>query len=263
MTSKYLAILLLIFYCVPVTSQHVAETNKTDQSGKKQGPWIKKYPGGTIQYEGVFQDDHPVGEFRRYYENHALQSVLIYSLDGRTADATIYHANGYIASKGRYSDQMKEGRWKFYSEAIKDYLLSEEDYSKNLRHGISIKYYPDGIIAEKLNFANDMKEGEWLQFHESGKLFLKSNFTAGNLNGKFEIWFENGKLEYSGLYRNNLRDGHWTIYQPDGRIRYELNYVAGITKDRQMEIDASERMDSLEKNKDRIADPEKTRIIRK
>ena len=38
--------------------------------------------------------------------------------------------------------------------------------------------------------------------------------------------------------------------------------MAGVTKDRQMDIDESDFLDSLEKNKGKIADPEKTGVIR-
>ena len=53
--------------------------NQTDSRGRKQGHWIKKYPDQTILYEGYFKDDHPVGEFRRYYEDKTLKSVLQFS----------------------------------------------------------------------------------------------------------------------------------------------------------------------------------------
>jgi antitoxin component YwqK of YwqJK toxin-antitoxin module len=185
-------------------------------------------------------------------------SVLIYSDDGRTADATIYHPNGLISSQGKYIDQKKEGKWKFFSEMIDGYLLSEDAYSVNIRNGTSVKYYPDGAVAERLGYINDKKDGEWIQYYGSGKIFLKSNYTGGVMNGKFEVWLENGQPQYIGFYKNNLREGKWFIYNEDGTVKYEVNYTAGITKDRQMDIEASEFMDMLEKNKDKIADPEKT-----
>lgn len=242
--------------------QTVADTNKIDHSGYKQGYWIKKSPDGAIIYEGTFRDDHPVGEFKRYYPDKTVKSVLIYSSDGRSADATIYYPNGFIASKGKYVDKKKEGKWQFYSSSTQGYLINEEFYSGNVRNGLSLKYYPDSTIAEKVNYINDKKEGEWLQFYPDGKQFLRSFYSGNLLNGKFEVWFENGKNHFSGTYKNNMRDGKWCIYNDDGSLRYELNYVNGMTKDKQMDIDASDFFDNLEKNKDKIADPEKTGEIR-
>jgi antitoxin component YwqK of YwqJK toxin-antitoxin module len=262
MKLKILIILSLLALPVLAAGQSGTENNKTDPQGRKQGIWIKKYPNGNILYEGTFRDDHPVGEFKRYYNDKKIQSVLIYSSDGKEADATIYHPSGYISSKGKYINQMKEGKWKFFSSSLKGSLICEEEYSKNIRNGLSLKFYPDSSIAEKVRYVNDQKDGEWLQYHPNGSLFLKSNYSNGMLNGKFEVWYQDGKPEFSGTYKNNLRQGLWHIYKDDGTLKYDLNYVSGVTDNRQMEIDATNFIDSLENNKWKIADPEKTGVLR-
>jgi antitoxin component YwqK of YwqJK toxin-antitoxin module len=262
MNPKIIALALLLTVSCLTTGQIPADINKTDQQGRKQGKWIKLYPDGTVQYEGIFKDDHPIGEFKRYYEDKKLKSVLIFSPDGRTADATIYHPNGFIGSQGRYTDQMKEGKWKFFSSLIEGYRISEEEYTKNIRNGLSLKFYTDSTIAEKLNYINDRKEGEWVQYYPDGKLFLKSYYSGGLLNGKFETWYNDGKPEFSGSYKNNLREGKWYIYNEDGTLKYKIEYTLGVPDNRQMERDAANLIDSLERNKDKIADPEKTGVIR-
>jgi antitoxin component YwqK of YwqJK toxin-antitoxin module len=93
-------------------------------------------------------------------------------------------------------------------------------------------------------------------------MLLKANYYGNMLNGKFEAWYDNGKPQVSGAYRNNLREGTWHVYKPDGAERYVLEYAAGVTSNRQADIDASNLIDSLELNKDKIADPEKTGDIR-
>jgi hypothetical protein len=52
------------------------------------------------------------------------------------------------------------------------------------------------------------------------------------------------------------------IYNTDGTIRYRIAYTNGISNDKQLEIDASRFLDSLELNKGRIQDPEKTGILK-
>lgn len=254
-----IASLLAISLCL--TSQIEIQNNRTDKQGKKQGHWIKKYPGETVMYEGFFKDDHPMGEFKRYFENQSLKSILIYSSDGRTANATIYHINGNKSSKGTYVEQLKEGKWQFFSANNSDYLISEEYYSKNLRNGPSVKFYPDSTIAEKLTYLNNIKQGEWIQYYPSGEICLKSYYINGKINGNFEVWFENGAIAYSGQYINDAKDGLWIIFNKDGTVKYKLEYKSGVTKDRQMDIDESDFLDSLENNKGKIADPEKTGVI--
>jgi len=253
----YLISFFLVISC-SLTAQST-EINKTDAQGKKQGFWTKKYPGGTVQYEGTFRDDHPVGEFKRYYENKILKSVLIYSVDGEEADATFYYPNGYISLTGKYIHQLKEGKWKFFSEINSGYLVSEEEYSKDLLNGTSVKYFLNGNIAERLTYVNGAKNGECVQFYESGKNFLKTYYKNGVLDGSLEVWFENGQPKFTGFYRNNIRDGKWVIHNEDGSLKYEVKYKDGVTSDNPMEAEAAAFMESLEKNKDNVVDPEKNR----
>ena len=235
--------------------------NQTDPQGRKQGQWIKKYPGENIMYEGFFKDDHPVGEFRRYYEDKTLKSLLQYNINGTEVVAIIYHPNGNIASIGKYINRKKEGKWQFYSAITKGYLISEGSYSGNKRNGISIKFYPDSTVAEKVSYINDIKQGEWIQNYPNGSICMKSNYVNGNINGKFEVWFENGQIEFSGQYKNDARNGSWLIYNPAGTLKYSIEYTEGVTNDHQMDIDESDYLDSLEKNKGKIPDPEKTGVI--
>jgi antitoxin component YwqK of YwqJK toxin-antitoxin module len=223
----------------------------------KQGHWIKKYPGGRIQYEAYFKDNHPAGELKRYSENGNIKSVMNFSPDGREAVATFYYPDGRIASKGKYINQQREGEWQFFAQDS-SYLISEDTYVKNRRNGPSLKYYPDGKIAEEVNFVNDLKNGEWIQYYQNGHKWIQSAYQNGRLNGKFEVWFENGTPEITGEYMNDSKEGTWLIYNNDGSLRYKIEYKNGYTTDRQMDIDQSNFIDSLEKNKDKIADPEKT-----
>jgi len=258
MNIKLLTIIAVISVSANLFCQTDSGVNITDQQGRKQGHWITRYPNGNIRYEGDFVNNNPAGKFTRYYDNQTINSVMIFSDNGKEADATIYFPGGSIAASGKYINRLKEGKWKFFSSSVAGYLLNEEEYSKGLKNGLSVKFYSDSTIAEKAFYKNDKKEGEWIQYYASGKVFLKSSYTGGLLNGNFEVWFENGLPEITGSYKNNLREDKWIIYNEDGTTRYELNYEGGITKDRQMDIDSSEIIDNLEKNKGKIADPEKT-----
>jgi antitoxin component YwqK of YwqJK toxin-antitoxin module len=248
---------LIIISCIALGQTSI---NQTDSKGRKQGHWIKKYPDQTILYDGYFKDDHPVGEFKRYYEDKSPKSVLQFSNNGKEAQALLYHPNGNIASKGKYVNQKKEGKWQFFSSIVKGYLISEDEYSGDLRNGLSVKFYPDSTVAERTSYVNDIKQGDWTRYYPNGSILLKSGYISGRIDGKFETWFENGNLEYSGHYKNDARDGLWLIYNEDGTIKYKIEYTDGITMDRQMDIDESKFLDSLEKNKDKIQDPEKIGI---
>ncbi len=261
MNLKIVTIASFLAISTMAICQTETEINKTDQLGKKQGHWIKKYPNENEMYNGFFKDDHPVGEFRRYYEDKSLKSLLIFSDDGTESLATIYHTNGNISSRGKYVKQMKEGKWQFFSAIINGYLISEDHYTGNIKNGSSIKFYPDSTVAEKVTYINDKRQGEWIQYYPNGTVCVKSSYLNGKINGKYEVWFENGQIEFSGQYKNDTRDGLWQIYNIDGTLKYKLEYKNGVTKDRQMDIDESDYLDFLEKNKGKIADPEKGEVI--
>lgn len=247
--------LIVSLPCIPQSGQAI---NQTDKDGKKQGHWIRKYPNGNIMYDGYFANDKPAGEFKRYYEDKAIKSVLIFSKDGNEAIATLYYPNGLVASTGKYANQLKEGKWHFFSVTKKDLLISEAEYSGDKRNGLLVNFYRDGKPAEKLWYKNDLKHGECLKYYPNGSLTLRTSYTNGRLNGKFEAFFDNGKPEMLGQYKDNLREGLWLIYTKEGNQRFKTEYVAGVPDNRNIDIYESEYIDSLERNKINIADPEKT-----
>jgi antitoxin component YwqK of YwqJK toxin-antitoxin module len=107
-------------------------------------------------------------------------------------------------------------------------------------------------------YRNDLRHGECLKYYPDGNLMLRTNYENGKINGSFEAFHENGKPEMKGQYKNNLREGQWIIYGKNGNRRFMTNYSAGIPDNRSIDIYESEYIDSLERNKVNIADPEKT-----
>lgn len=257
MKPAIISFCLLLAASAVLTAQTGESVNQTDRQGRKQGRWITTYPNENILYEGFFVDDVPAGEMKRYYEDETLMSVMDYDNDGKTVMATIYYPNGFIASKGRYVNRMKEGKWLFYSPRIEGYLFNEEEYTGNMKNGLSVKYYPDSTTAERIYYLNDIRHGEWIMYRENGTLMLKAGYSGGKLNGKYEVFFENGKPEMAGEYKNGLREGAWFIYKDDGTIRFEIEYLAGTPKNRDLDIYETEYIEEIEaKYKGKIADPE-------
>jgi antitoxin component YwqK of YwqJK toxin-antitoxin module len=123
-----------------------------------------------------------------------------------------------------------------------------------------VKYYPDSTFAEKLNYLNGIKHGEWIQYFPNGTVCLKANYLNGKLQGKFETYFTDGKPEFSGQYKNDSRDGLWDIYNKDGSLKYRIDYTSGIVKNPEMYQKESDYLDTLDKNKGKIAEPELTGV---
>lgn len=56
--------------------------NQTDKNGKKQGKWIKKDEHNRPIYEGTFNDDKPIGEFKYYYDTGEIKTISFFSNAG-------------------------------------------------------------------------------------------------------------------------------------------------------------------------------------
>ncbi|MCU0457944.1 MAG: hypothetical protein MUE37_02495 [Bacteroidales bacterium] len=246
--NRHLSILIaLTLLSIPALTQ-----NLTDQAGKKQGPWVRKYPDGKIMYEGTFKDDKPIGLFKRYTEEGLLLSELTYTAGKDEATAVFYYGDGKKAAEGKYVSRKKEGLWKFWSSTQPHYLICEEYYHNDTRHGLSLKYYPDSTLAEKVAWDMGNRSGEWLQYYQDGTVCLRAEFLAGMLEGPFSYYHPNGRLQYEGRYSQDHRTGDWMIFNEDGSLKQIINYRDGVPADPKLADKETKFLDDLEKNKGKI-----------
>jgi antitoxin component YwqK of YwqJK toxin-antitoxin module len=243
---------LFILLSILLLSGNAMTQNLTDAAGKKQGPWVKNYPNGKIMYEGTFKDDKPVGLFKRYTEEGMLLSELTYTPGKDEATAVFYYGDGTKAAEGKYVARKKEGLWQFWSATQPPYLISEENYLNDTRHGLSVKYYPDSTLAEKVAWDMGNRSGEWLQYYPGGSICLRAEYMAGKLEGPFSYYHPNGKLQFEGRYLNDRRTGDWMIFNEDGSLKQIIAYKDGVPSDPKMADQETRFLDDLEKKKGRV-----------
>jgi len=257
--------LLMLVYMIPFGLRgQENELNQLDESGKKQGKWVRYYPNGKIRYQGVFTNDKPIGEFRRYHSDGYLLSLQNFEEDSDTVATVLYFHDGSIAAEGIFVAKMKQGNWKYYSNYLENHLLMSLNYVDDKREGLSIKYHWNGEVSETLYYNNDLKHGEWKQYFNDGVLCISSKYDNGKLNGDFLTWHLDGKQEITGFYKNDVREGKWSFFNPDGSLKRDIIYYHGIAENQAELIkEETEYLDRLEKGGGKIPDPEKTgRIIR-
>lgn len=243
--------LLLIFSMLFITTLAFSQ-NVTDEQGRKQGLWVRKYPNGNLMYEGTFVDDKPVGLFKRYNEDGILLSELRYSNKNDEAQAIFFYPDGIMAAEGTYMAQKKEGLWKFYSDSQPSYLVGEEYYTQDIRNGLSQKYYPDSTLAETVTWDNGNRTGEWLQYYPDGTVCLRAEYIAGKLEGLFSYYHPNGNLYYEGNYKDDFRTGDWMVFNYDGSLKQIIAYKEGKPSDPKLADQETEFLDQLEENRDKI-----------
>ena len=64
-------------------------------------------------------------------------------------------------------------------------------------------------------------------FFSNGNLEYEAEFINGKLDGKSQVWLEDGTLYSISKYSNNQPHGIWNKFHPNGKLMFEVNYEYG------------------------------------
>ncbi|MCE1198268.1 MAG: toxin-antitoxin system YwqK family antitoxin [Marinilabiliales bacterium] len=197
--------------------------NMTDGSGRKQGHWTAKYPGGSPRYEGNFTDDQPTGIWKRYHENGKVKAVMTYGKDGRCF-AELFDEDGQLYAKGVFEGTVRDSTWNFYSG---DKVVQKQEYSHGKKEGKGLGFSDQGAVIWEKQWKNDQLDGKSSEYYPDGKTRNEIWFAAGKREGKAQFFDESGQLTTKGSYKDDLSDGEWTIFDKSGKVAYQLSYRNG------------------------------------
>ena len=129
---------------------------------------------------------------------------------------------------GNKKDPNKNGNWEAYYKNGK--LQEKGEYQNNKKIGFWKKYHDDGVMGESGTYKNDLRQGEWLFNYKHGyahadTLQTKANYIDGELNGHFEQYYLNGKLEMKGDYDKGNKTGKWSFYYENGQLNEEMSFA--------------------------------------
>ena len=171
-----------------------------------------------------------------------------------------FHYTGHKKSEGNYSDGKKDGYFKYYNrkgflQKVEQYrngevaenngeqivldirktfydnakVKTEGTYRLNIKEGahhtfskegdiIETNIYKDGVLVGKgLLDEEGKKEGKWEEYYESGKLRATGLYKEGNRFKKWKFYYESGQLEQEGSYNKNGKfSGKWNWFYEDG-----------------------------------------------
>lgn len=205
------------------------EINQFDESGKRHGIWRKHHPESEqIRYEGRFEHGKEIGEFKFYCEDCKSNPSIIISYERENPVNLIqyYDRKGNLIKKGYLKNKEQTGTWKTFDPKTKK-IISEEEFSKNKKNGISINYYSNGKILEKISYINNERNGEYCLYSPEGVLLEKLYYKNDMLHGS--AFYYNGKeqLIAEGFYKENKKDGLWKYYE-DGKLIIEEKYPTTV-----------------------------------
>ena len=180
--------------------------NLIDNNGLKQGKWKKFYENSqNIQFEGEFLNDKPIGIFTYYNPDGKISARMAHFTDS-TSRIEIYHEDGSLMTDGIYLNKMKDSTWLNYTR--NGNLSSLESYKNDLLNGISITFY----ISDEF---------------ESDRVFRKSNYLMGKLDGDYFEFFPSAKMKIKGQYQKGIPIGQWSEYYNTGKIYKTYKYKEG------------------------------------
>jgi antitoxin component YwqK of YwqJK toxin-antitoxin module len=91
--------------------------------------------------------------------------------------------------------------------------------------GEFIEKYPNGNVkTEGWNNKEGNRDKTWYSYYENGVKWSESNYINGLKEGASKVYFENGKIRYSGFYTADKKSGHWIFYNEAGGIEKEENH---------------------------------------
>jgi membrane associated rhomboid family serine protease/antitoxin component YwqK of YwqJK toxin-antitoxin module len=162
--------------------------------------------------------------------------------------------NASLAHYYRVGSKDSLGRWQGF---VRDYYISgnvqmKGKYTDDLKDGVFL-YYSDRKTYESAGrYEKESNVGKWERFHWNGSLqsevfynngvFVRNAWDSlGNQQvtsgeGKFVDWHANGKVREEGLIKKGKRHDFWHGYYEDGRPHYEELYqsnrlVRGVSLD--------------------------------
>lgn len=199
--------------------------NQVDANGRKQGYWIKHDESGMILYEGTFEADVPVGEFKYYYPDGQTRAVSTFSEHGKRSATTTYHYSGKAMSEGFYIDQEKDSLWRFYD--INGILLKEEFYRSGQKNGTWRTFYQDGQVAEETEWQEDKKNGLWIQYFYDGTKKLEGSYLNDEKQGPITHYYPSGRARITGQYDQSYRTGTWYYMNDSSEVIKTETYEDG------------------------------------
>lgn len=104
----------------------------------------------------------------------------------------------------------------------------------DMNKGIAKCYHKNKNVKASVEVSNGLLNGKYEEFYESGKLKKSYNHKDGNIHGISKMYYKNGVLCEEGKYDNGYAVGTTLRYNYDGskiaEIKYNNRKMVGLTE---------------------------------
>lgn len=248
--------LIMGFYAIAQTTP-----NKTDDKGRKQGPWEEKTATGVSK--GSYVDDQKEGNWISYGTNGNLTRIEVFVKGLREGIFVEIDQRGYLVSEMYYLNNLLEGtakkfyygtnpasvieykhgkingKKKVYYENAAGKLTEESEYVDDVKDGISNFYSSTGDPIAEYVYKKGLLEGIQKTYYPGKKLMSEQNYVNNVESGLYREYYESGKVKTEGNYKEGKMDGKWIENNEDGVLKMEGAYVNGEKEGKWVEFDAA------------------------
>lgn len=235
------------------------------KNGLRNGHMKIFYETGELWYEGVWKDDFQQGLWKLFFENGDIKRENTFK-DGNKIYQKEYYLGNKIHFEGKFREDNENeiGKWVYYHENGK---LQKEEVFKNGTSSITKEFDEDETLVlehtvlkietenkttygiRKLFFKNgDLKSqsellktgdeffehGHHKEYYENKQLKNKGEFEYGYKNGKWNSYFQNGKLSKEELFREDNCGGFQLtskkVWNENGTLIEEYQLKDGDTR---------------------------------
>ncbi|MFV8367338.1 toxin-antitoxin system YwqK family antitoxin [Flavobacterium sp. XS1P27] len=219
---SFFTLLMLVFFSQNIVSQ--TEFNKLDEKGKKHGVWKGFYEESKRpRYEGTFEHGKEIGIFN-FYDDTKAKSIIAtreFNAKDNSAYTIFYDQNKNKVSEGKVVNKLFEGQWKYYHQASKN-IMTTENYVNGKLEGLRTVFYLSGKIAEEISYKNNLKNGFYKKYTEKGILLEESMFKNNIYSGLAIFSDTNGNIVSKGQFVNGKKSGIWQFFEK-GKLVKEMN----------------------------------------
>jgi antitoxin component YwqK of YwqJK toxin-antitoxin module len=138
-------------------------------------------------------------------------------------DEERYYNNGKLQSRGRYIKGQTCGLWQyFYETGVPE---AKCFYLNGVTRDTVYCWYPSGKL-KRLLVEVDTGKHQWhgFDYYENGNKSIESNLSQNSLDnwtvdGKWNEWFDNGKLKFQATIKFNWTVGKWQQWDSVGNFK--------------------------------------------
>jgi antitoxin component YwqK of YwqJK toxin-antitoxin module len=198
---------------------------------------VNKYDDyGNLIFTGTYRLGVPVGIHRQFDSLGNVTNAMIYNEYGiitgkgiitkegkKEGEWNYLYDNGSVKAKGKYLNNLESGKWNYYTPVGK--IEQTGSYKAGKYDGLWTWYYKEDSVKREEEYFNGKEEGEYVEYDEKGNTVAQGKYYDGEREGEW-LYKVNDFLE-KGSYIGGLRDGKWQAFYQNGKLRYEGNYIQG------------------------------------